>query len=61
MLESGGNGSEPKKPAPEDRVIALAKKWRQADKDVAAKKDQSAGIREYRLRNELRDAIDKLF
>jgi hypothetical protein len=48
------------KPAPEDRVIVLAKKWREADKAFAASKDRRDGIKEYRARQELRDAIDKL-
>lgn len=52
----GGGG----KPAPEDRVIAMAKKWREADRAFAASKDPRDGIKEYRARQELRAVIDKL-
>jgi hypothetical protein len=45
---------------PEDRVIALAKKWREADKSHAATKSSTDSIKEYRARQALREAIDKL-
>jgi hypothetical protein len=60
MCQQGCEG-EGEKPSPaEDRVIVLAKKWREADKAFAASKDGRDGINEYRARQELRDAIDKL-
>ena len=60
MCQQGcdGDGEEPA--TPEDRVIALAKKWREADKVFAASKDRRDGTKEYRARQALRDAIDKL-
>jgi hypothetical protein len=63
MHQSRGNGSAPlgtPGASPEDRVIALAKKWREADKSHAATKTQADGIKEYRARQALREAIDKL-
>jgi hypothetical protein len=38
----------------------MAKKWRQADKDAAATKSPADAGKEYRARQALRDAIDKL-
>lgn len=63
MHQSRGNGSPPSDPlraSPEDRVIALAKKWREADKSHAATKSSTDSIKEYRARQALREAIDKL-
>lgn len=59
MCQQGckGGGS---KPSPEDRVIVLAKKWREADKAYAASKEKQDGTKEYRARQALREAIDKL-
>jgi len=60
MGQQGCEG-EGKKPSPaEDRVIVMAKKWREADKAFAASKDQRDSIKEYRARQALRAAIDKL-
>lgn len=60
MHQSRGNGTEVEQASPEDRAIALAKKWREADKAHTATKSQADGIKEYRARQALRDAIDKL-
>ena len=60
MHQQGCNGDGGKPAVPEDRVIVLAKKWREADKAYAASKDRRDGIKEYRARQELRNAIDKL-
>lgn len=60
MCQQGCEGDGPKPAAPEDRVIVLAKKWREADKAFAASKDPRDSIKEYRARQELRNAIDKL-
>lgn len=60
MCQQGckGGGAEPA--TPEGRVIVLAKKWREADKAFAASKDRRDGTKEYRARQALREAIDKL-
>jgi len=60
MHQPGGNGSGPEPATPEDRVIAMAKKWREADKAFAASKSGPDGTKEYRARQALREAIDKL-
>lgn len=60
MHHTGGSGSGPANADPVDRVIAMAKKWRQADKDAAATKSPADAGKEYRARQALRDAIDKL-
>lgn len=49
-----------KQATPEDRVIHLAKLWREADKTATATKDPGDASKEYRLRQELRGAVDKL-
>lgn len=60
MQQPGGKGGGPKPATPEGRVIALAKKWREADKVYAASKSGPDGTKEYRARQALREAIDKL-
>lgn len=60
MCQQGCKGGGEKPPAPEDRVIVMARKWREADKAFAASKEKQDGTKEYRARQALREAIDKL-
>jgi hypothetical protein len=60
MQQSGAARGGPVKATPEDRVVHLAKRWREADKALANSKTPENGTKEYRARQALRDAIDKL-
>lgn len=58
---SGAEGGQAVEATPEERVLHLARKWRDCDKAAAAdKQDHQASTREYRARQELRAAIDRL-
>ena len=59
--DSGQQGGEVFQATPEDRVLYLARKWRDIDRAAAAnKQNREASSAEYRTRQELRAAIDKL-
>lgn len=59
--DSGEAGGQVTEATPEERVLHLARKWRDCDKAAAAnRQNHQASTAEYRARQALRAAIDRL-